>query len=74
MKHILEYGDRYLQKSNWKDLALIKFCLFSFGLFAGTFVPQEGKKYGRIIAIIGFAGTTILIMRKFVSVVMEKGE
>lgn len=74
MKRMLEYADKYLQKSNWKDIGIIKYCLFSFGLLAGTYIPQKNKKCVRIIAIISFIITTILIMVKFFSVIMEKSE
>ena len=74
MKRVLAYGDKYLQKSNWKDMGVIKYCVFSFGLLAGTFVPQQSKKCARVIALIGFVVTTILIMKKFFSVVTEKSE
>ncbi len=74
MKCLLAYADKYLQKSDWRDIGVIKFCLFFFGLFAGTFVPQKYIKCGRNVALIGFVGTAILIMRKFFSVIMEKDE
>ena len=74
MKRLLTYGDKYLQKSHWRDIGVIKFCLFCFGLLVGTFVPQNCKKFVRIIALIGFVGALILIMRKFFSVIMEKDE
>ena len=28
-------ADRYLRASDWKDIALIKLCLFAIGLLAG---------------------------------------
>lgn len=74
MKRMLEYADKYLQKSNWKDIGIIKYCLFSFGLLTGTYIPQKNKECVRIIAIIGFIVTTTLIMTKFFSVIMEKSE
>ena len=74
MKQLLDYGDLYLQKSNWKDIGIIKYCLFSFGLLAGTYIPQEDKEFARIISGIGFIVSTILIMVKFFSVITEKSE
>ena len=32
LKTLFGYADRYLEKSSWKDLALIKFCLFAIGM------------------------------------------
>ena len=74
MKRILKYADKYLQKSNWKDIGIIKYCLFSFGLLTGTYIPQKNKECARIIAIVGFIVTAILIMVKFFSVITEKNE
>ena len=74
MKQLLDYGDQYLQKSTWKDIGIIKFCLFSFGLLAGTYIPQKDKERARIIADISFIVSTMLIMVKFFSVIMEKSE
>ena len=31
MKNFFGYADKYLQKSDWKDIALLKFCLFFYG-------------------------------------------
>lgn len=28
MNNLFGYADKYLQKSDWKDIALLKFCLF----------------------------------------------
>lgn len=28
MKKLFYYADRYIKKSGWKDLAMLKFCLF----------------------------------------------
>ena len=74
MKQLLDYGDLYLQKSNWKDIGIIKYCLFSFGLLVGTYIPQKDKECARIISGIGFIVSTILIMVKFFSVITEKKE
>ena len=74
MKRMLEYADKYLQKSNWKDIGIIKYCLFSFGLLAGTYITKKNKECARIIAAIGFIVSTILIMVKFFSVITEKSE
>lgn len=74
MKELLEYGNKYLQKSSWKDIGIIKFCLFCFGLLAGTYIPKRGVKCARIMAFIGFAAAIIPIMAKFLTVITEKDE
>ncbi len=41
MNKLFESADLYLQESDWKDLAVIKFCLFSVGVLAGTQLPSR---------------------------------
>lgn len=74
MKRLFDYADRYLQKSDWKDLAVIKFCLFSMGMLAGTYIPQKKKDFARIIALIVFAGTYIPLMVKLCKISADKNE
>ena len=35
MKKLFYYADRYLQKSDWKDMAMLKFCLFPLEFWQG---------------------------------------
>lgn len=44
MKNLFFIANEYIQQSDWKDLALIKFCLFSMGVIIGLFVPSRSKK------------------------------
>ena len=41
MKKLIELGNLYASKSDWKDFALVKFCLFSMGLLIGTNAPKK---------------------------------
>ncbi|MBQ9931489.1 MAG: sporulation protein YqfD [Firmicutes bacterium] len=52
MKKLFESADVYLSRSDWKDLALIKFCLFGMGLLVGSSV---GAKARRPAAFAGLA-------------------
>ena len=72
MKALLDLGNRYASKSTWKDYALVKFCLFSMGLAAGTMVDEKYKK-----AVIGvsagvFALTYVPLMTKMCKIAFEK--
>ena len=44
MKRLLNYADQYLQKCVWKDMAVIKCCVFSVGILAGTYIPKKNKE------------------------------
>ena len=36
MKKLLEAANRYIETSDWKIIAVLKFCLISLGLMAGV--------------------------------------
>ena len=61
-------ADRYLRASDWKDLALIKLCLFAIGLLAGMQVRELDKKAVRAGAAVLFAVTYIPLMSKYIGV------
>ena len=64
MKKLLKLGDAYAKESGWFDFALVKFCLFSIGLIAGTFVPEKHKKNAVCAAFAVFIATYIPLMVK----------
>ncbi len=72
MKNLFYYADKYLEKSVWKDLAMIKFCLFSIGILAGIKIPAKNKKKAGMVASVLFAITYIPLMAKFFAVIAEK--
>ena len=43
MKWLFRSADNYLKQSDWKDLALIKICLFAMGVFVGLQIPKKFK-------------------------------
>ncbi len=71
---LLDQADRYIKKSDWKDLALIKLCVCSAGVLAGSFLPSKCKKGVRIGASCVFAATYAVLMTKFASVALEGEE
>lgn len=74
MKRLLGYADQYLQKSDWRDIGIIKYCLFSIGILVGTYIPENKKECARITALIGFVVTSVFIMAKFFEVITDKSE
>ncbi len=62
---LFNVADDYCRKSNWKTLALLKFCLFSIGIMVGITIPKEKKKIVYGIGGAVFVGTYILLMKKF---------
>ena len=64
MNKLFDFGNRYARESTWKDFALVKFCLFSMGLAAGTQIPEKHKKKAIGASACLFAGTYPLLMTK----------
>ena len=44
MKNLFELGNQYARESDWKDFALLKFCLCAMGIVIGTQVTPKYKK------------------------------
>lgn len=74
MGKLFDYADRYLERSSWKDLAMVKFCLFSMGVLAGMRISEKNKERAGCIAALVFMATYIPLMAKFFAVVMEENE
>ncbi len=66
MKKFFEYADRYIQESDWKVIAALKFCLLSLGICVGLSLPREKKKLIFPIAAAVFIVTWIPLMAKYV--------
>ena len=64
MYKLFDFGNRYARESTWKDFALVKFCLFSMGLAAGTQISEKHKKKAIKTAAFVFAATYIPLMTK----------
>lgn len=65
MKCILQYTNRYLKRTDWKDLALIKICMCAFGIVAGLLLPQKARKPAVLIAVLAFLISLMGIAGKF---------
>lgn len=66
MSILFDAADRFLSESSWKDLALVKFCLFAMGLLAGILLPKKAKKPAFLTALVVFVATYIPLMVKYV--------
>ena len=74
MKRIFASADEFVRQSDWKDLAVLKFCLLSLGLLAGMQIAERCKKGVRIAASIVFTLTYIPLMVKYLRILIGKGE
>lgn len=46
MKKFFALADQYIQESDWRMLAALKFCLFSMGVLVGKLPDRQGKGPG----------------------------
>ena len=72
MKKLLDYADRYIENSTWKDVAMLKFCLFSLGILVGMQIPKKDKKEAGILALAVFVLTYIPLMKKLVDMIRRE--
>ena len=72
MMKLLEYGNQYAKESDWKDFALVKFCLCSMGIMIGTQVTPKHRKKVIALSAMVFLITYIPLMAKFFKIVFEK--
>lgn len=72
MNWLFAKADRYLRESDWRDLALVKFCLCAMGVMLGTAVPERHRKTAAGFAGGVFAVTYVLLMKKFVKILFTK--
>lgn len=71
MKNLLNYANRYMEKADWKDMALLKVCLCATGVIIGTSVSNKTKKPVKKSAEFLFVVTYIPLMIKAVVVFLE---
>lgn len=74
MKRLFASADAFLRESDWKDLAVIKFCLFSIGLLVGLQITEKRKKGVRIAASVVFTLTYIPLMVKYLWILIKAGK
>ena len=74
MKKLFEAANRYIETSDWKIFAVLKFCLISLGMIVGIMIKPEHKKKVLIGAAVLFVATYIPLMYKFCLVITEKPE
>lgn len=73
MKRLFSVANEYVRRSDWKDLALVKFCLCAVGIIIGVLVPATKKKPVGIIAAVVFMITYVLLMpRYYVMLIQDK--
>ncbi len=71
MKNLFELGNQYAKESDWKDFALLKFCLCAVGIMIGTQVTPKYKKIVVRASAGVFIATYIPLMMKVCKIMMR---
>ncbi len=72
MTRLFEAANRYIETSDWKIIAVLKFCLISLGMMIGMLIPPDRKK-GVFLGALGvFFAAYIPLMAKFFRVLTGK--
>ena len=70
MKKLFDAANRFVETSDWKTIAVLKFCLIALGLMVGMQIKPEHKK------LLGAAGTFVItyipLMTRFCHIFREK--
>lgn len=65
---LFDAANQYCKESDWKTLAMIKFCLCSMGVIIGVLLPQSVKTEALTIAAVVFVVTYVPLMIKLFKV------
>ena len=65
MKKLFDAANRYVETSDWKTIAVLKFCLISLGMMIGMSIKKEAKKPVFFGALGVFAASYVPLMVKF---------
>lgn len=64
MKKLLKAANRYVATSDWKTIAVLKFCLLSLGILTGTRIADKYRKPVFWGALSVFVVTYVPLMAK----------
>ena len=65
MKKLFDVANQYVRESDWKVIAVLKFCLISLGMMIGMGIKKEYKKPAYLAAGLVFLASYIPLMGKF---------
>ena len=72
MKKLFEAANHYLETSDWKTIAVLKFCLIALGMMFGMAIDKKSRKPVLLCALGVFVITYIPLMIKFYRVYTGK--
>lgn len=74
MDKLLKLANDYIKTMDWKDITLVKLCVFFAGVAIGTLVAPKNKKTVFFLALAVFIASYIPCMVKLVQFYLENNE
>lgn len=68
VKNLFSAANEYARRSDWKDFALLKFCLCAMGIMIGAHIAPRHKHAVTAAAAAVFIATYIPLMAKFLKI------
>ena len=72
MKKLFDAANRYVETSDWKIIAVLKFCLIALGMMVGMLIKPQHKKRVFFCALGVFLLSYVPLMIKFYRIFTEK--
>ena len=72
MKNLFSAADRYVLSCNWRDIAVLKFCLCALGVLVGLVIPARRRKCVVWAAGLVFAATYVPLLAKFLPTLQDE--
>ena len=63
---LFDAANQYCRESDWKTLAMLKFCLLALGIAVGVLLPEGIKTPVLAVCAVVFVVTYIPLMRKLI--------
>ncbi|MBE6988424.1 MAG: permease of phosphate ABC transporter [Clostridia bacterium] len=74
MEKLLKMANDYIKTMDWKDITLVKLCVFFAGVALGSLVSPRNKKTVFFMALVIFVASYIPCMVKLVQFYLENNE
>ena len=64
MKKLLDWANGCIRRWDWKNVALLKFCMLSLGVLIGLALPNRGRRLARHVCAEVFllAWATLMVV------------
>ena len=72
MNRLLDAANQFFRESDWKTMAVLKFCLISLGILIGVLLPQSIKSGVLVVCVFVFLVTYIPLMAKLFRILKKQ--